>query len=166
MFRKAWGAVCAIGRGVSTAASYSWFGVKVAYAYTVDPMFNFIEKWVPGAACVREVFPWYLLGMALVSMIIVGSLAIEAGYGLLAVPLMIAGAVLVPLLVFSTPAFWPQFIVDMWFLSVLFNLIDAIEDTIRGRAGFLASFAYRMWPGVGDYVTREDEAIVLAESTA
>jgi len=167
MFRAGYSALCACGRGIATAANYAWHGVKVAYSWTLDPMFNFIERWVPGASCVRKVLPWYLFGMALVSGFLVGLLAIEAGYGLLSVPLMLIGAIVVPILVFSMPAFWPQFAVDMWFLSVIWNVLDSAEDAIRGRCGFFASFSTRMWPGVADKVIarRAINEIKLAEAT-
>lgn len=154
IFSRAWAAVKAaaktVYRWVAVMGGAATYAVMVAASYTVTPVLDFIEYWVPGMGQFRAAAFYYGLGLIIVGAVVGGLLFGQAGYTLPMVFFgMLWGASLIPWIIVTTPSLWAQLAMDVWVLSTAFVLIDAVIDAIQGRIeGGWAGVAHRLAPGI------------------
>ena len=158
-FQRAWAAIVAVPSkiwdGVTWVVKKVAHGVSWAWSYTGEPVFDFIERWIPGMGRIRSSIRWYSLWTVLVGAIVVGTLVgttfLTTIYG------MALGAVLLPWLMLTTPAIWGTIALDLYIISVMFIVIDAIFLKVGFGLPFWATLGRNLWPGGYEFIERKLE---------
>jgi hypothetical protein len=167
-FQKAWAAIKAvpakIWSGVTWVAKKIVHGVSWAWSYTGEPVFDFIERWIPGMGRIRSSIRWYSLWTVLVGAIVVGTLIgttfLTTLYG------MALGAVLLPWIMITTPAIWGTIALDLYIISVVFIAVDVVMHKIAWNRPFWANLAHELWPGGYEFIARKLEERKVAAPEA
>ena len=116
--------------------------------YLLSPVIGTVERWVPCAGKLRSAAGIWCVVVLIMGMCIGFLVAAEAGLGVMATLAMGAfGIVLVPYVVFSTPALWPAIALDLWIMSTILVVFDAIGDWSESR-GFWKPLLFSLWPGM------------------
>lgn len=153
-----------VSSGVHDALSWAYNkvaqGLGAINAWVVEPVFSRIERWIPFTGQIREIMPWYGLGLLLVGAVVGALVAGQAGMGILGTFGMMAyGIALIPWIIVTTPSLWLSILTDLWILSSLCIVFEAGACWIEGR-GFFKPLLQLSFPGWYDLVAnwKKEEA--------
>lgn len=156
-FQRAWAAIKAVPTkiwdGVTWVAKKIYRGVCVAWSYTGEPVFDFIERWIPGMGRIRSAIRWYTLWAIIVGAVVVGTLAGTTVLSTLG--WMAYGAVLLPWIMLTTPALWGQIAMDLYTISAIFIAIDVFIAKVAFGRPFWAGLVHDLWPGGYEFIARK-----------
>jgi hypothetical protein len=122
------------------------------YNYVLRPVVELIERWVPGMGRLKRAAAIWAVVVLIMGMCIGFIVAAEAGMGVLATLAMGAfGLILVPYVVFANPVLWPAIAIDLWIMSTVLVVFDAIGSWGESK-GFWKPLLFTTWPGMVEWL--------------
>lgn len=136
------------GRTAGTVFGYASYVVGTAYNYTLKPLLDFVERYVPFAGQIRSASRIWFVVMLIMGALIGGLMAAEAGLGIfMSLGMVLLGVVLIPWILATNPVLWPAIAIDLWIISGIYTLIDALFAKFSEGKPFFKSWLFLVVPG-------------------